>query len=749
MTALTDQAIAKIKDLIMSGEFAAGAKLPKEQDLSQRLGLSRNSLREAVRALTLIGVLEPRVGDGTYVTSLEPELLLTGMGFISDLLTGSTLLELHQVRRILEPVATEMAATRLDEDGLAALERCLADMDAAETTQAFIAADEEFHRIIVAASGNSTLASLIQNLSGGTLRARLWRSVTEQDAIEVTKRRHWDIYNALRDRDAERARAADLIHLSEGVRWLEQLIEAEEAIGALGGGGEGVRIADRLAQREAAQHQREGEEAEQRVRDRDHDLHADREREQRRVGRLAREDDDDQRLLRADAARGEGQQRRGRADDEHEQRVPDVGVDAERAQQVEHRADAADPADRLRHRDLHGVAAGLAQDREALAHPLAEVARDADRVAQEQQAEQHEHAHDDPGQARVADRRRELERRQVRQLRDPREDTLEVGVCEQARSDDGVEQGLDEQRRNHGRDARLGQAQADEVELQQIAAAGGDQRVEPDAGEIGAGARAPAIARVRVGGAQDRVPGARPQEQVHGVEEERDRERARADLAEPVEERLARVDEGVDVTHRVDLTRRGGRLGELPLDHDLGPGRGRDEAVALGLGAQTARDLELAAADHDPRTHLDGSERISAVIGTPSDRALDRARVLLDIDVRMIGVCEERQHHARGERRQEQVLGAPAGVVAAGKAARRPDLDGIPAVRLDPRVATGLAPERDPVDERLRARGHACSSSGSSVYVPSRRCPRGRRSGRTTATTLAARSRLISTSTSA
>ena len=79
MVALTDQAIAKIKDLIMSGEFAADSKLPKEQVLADRLGLSRNSLREAVRALTLIGVLEPRVGDGTYVTSLEPELLLTGM----------------------------------------------------------------------------------------------------------------------------------------------------------------------------------------------------------------------------------------------------------------------------------------------------------------------------------------------------------------------------------------------------------------------------------------------------------------------------------------------------------------------------------------------------------------------------------------------------------------------------------------------------------------------------------------------
>ena len=70
--ALTDQAIAKIKDLIVTGEFAPGARLPKEQELAEQLGLSRNSLREAVRALTLVGVLEPRQGDGTYVTSLSP-----------------------------------------------------------------------------------------------------------------------------------------------------------------------------------------------------------------------------------------------------------------------------------------------------------------------------------------------------------------------------------------------------------------------------------------------------------------------------------------------------------------------------------------------------------------------------------------------------------------------------------------------------------------------------------------------------
>ena len=227
MVAVTDQAIDQIKQLIVDGEFSAGSRLPKEQELADRLGLSRNSLREAVRALALIGVLEARVGDGTYVTSLEPELLLAGVGFVSDLLQGETLLELQQVRRILEPVATAMAATRLVAEDYVALESCLERMEAAETTHAFLAADQEFHRIIVTASGNQTLASLIQNLSGGTLRARLWRAATEQGAVETTKRRHWDIFEALRERDPERAGAADLIHLSEGEEWLRDLTEDE------------------------------------------------------------------------------------------------------------------------------------------------------------------------------------------------------------------------------------------------------------------------------------------------------------------------------------------------------------------------------------------------------------------------------------------------------------------------------------------------------------------------------------------
>jgi GntR family transcriptional repressor for pyruvate dehydrogenase complex len=229
--ALTDQAIAKIKDLIVAGEFGPGAKLPKERELAEQLGLSRNSLREAVRALTLIGVLEPRQGDGTYVTSLEPELLLAGTAFVSDLLAGDTLLELYQVRRILEPAATALATPRLTEEELEALAESLERMDAAETTQAFIDVDVEFHRIIVQACGNATLASLIQNLSGGTLRARVWHAIKERGAVESTRQLHHDIYDALRARDPDLAAAADLIHLSRGERWLRGMLEQEAADG--------------------------------------------------------------------------------------------------------------------------------------------------------------------------------------------------------------------------------------------------------------------------------------------------------------------------------------------------------------------------------------------------------------------------------------------------------------------------------------------------------------------------------------
>ncbi|MFE0858829.1 FadR/GntR family transcriptional regulator [Streptomyces mutabilis] len=218
--AVTDEAIEKIKDMIVSGRLAPGDRLPKESELAAGLGLSRNSLREAVRALSLIRILDVRQGDGTYVSSLDPQLLLEAIGFVVDFHRDDTVLEFLAVRRILEPAATAMAASRITEAELDALGAALDALRAEPSVEDLIAADLEFHRAVVRGSGNSVLCSLLDGLSGPTTRARVWRGLTQEDAVARTLREHRAILDALRDRDAEAARSWATVHIASVEQWL-------------------------------------------------------------------------------------------------------------------------------------------------------------------------------------------------------------------------------------------------------------------------------------------------------------------------------------------------------------------------------------------------------------------------------------------------------------------------------------------------------------------------------------------------
>src|SRR5687767_4457759 len=122
---LTEAAIQQVRQLIVTGQLVPGQRLPPEPELAESLGTSRGTVREAVRALVTARVLDVRRGDGTYVTSLRPELLLAGIGAAADLLQGGFTLELLEVRRILEPAATRIAATRISDTTLAELDACL------------------------------------------------------------------------------------------------------------------------------------------------------------------------------------------------------------------------------------------------------------------------------------------------------------------------------------------------------------------------------------------------------------------------------------------------------------------------------------------------------------------------------------------------------------------------------------------------------------------------------------------------
>lgn len=222
--ALTDEAIDQIRRLIRTGELPPGSRLPPEPELATQLGISRNSMREAVKALELIRVLDVRRGDGTYVTSLEPRLLLEGLGLAVELLQDDSILGVVEVRRLLEPAATGLAADRIDETGLRNVRRHLDDMErAGAEVERQVAADAAFHLAVFAATGNQTLVSVLDGLSSLTLRARIWRGIVEGDAIHATLHEHRAIYAALEARDRQLAEAAALIHVNTSETWLRSI----------------------------------------------------------------------------------------------------------------------------------------------------------------------------------------------------------------------------------------------------------------------------------------------------------------------------------------------------------------------------------------------------------------------------------------------------------------------------------------------------------------------------------------------
>ncbi|SDY85869.1 FadR/GntR family transcriptional regulator [Herbiconiux ginsengi] len=214
----TDRVIDSIKSMIVQGELKAGDRLPVEKELSRRFGVSRGSLREAVRALASLGVLETRQGAGTYVTDLDPTALLSPLGFYADLQDAAQAAHLLSVRRVLETEAAGLAAIRLGEEELDELDAILDAVQAAVTRgsvnpEEFIDADAAFHRAIAAASGNPALSALIDALVTRTLRGRLWRAITDRDSVNVAHAEHRAVLVALRARDPQGSRIRMAAHL--------------------------------------------------------------------------------------------------------------------------------------------------------------------------------------------------------------------------------------------------------------------------------------------------------------------------------------------------------------------------------------------------------------------------------------------------------------------------------------------------------------------------------------------------------
>lgn len=217
---VVDDAINRLKRRIGAGEFAPGHKLPPEATLARELELSRLSLREAVRALVMAGVLEVRHGAGTFVTDLRPDRMVDAIGSFLQLSHDTGVGELFECRRVLEPGATALAATRIDQARLDALAQQIDRMRTLRDPEELVAEDLAFHAGIVSAAGNRTLQSLASTVAQRTARARVWRAMVTDDVWTRTHQQHLDIHLALRDRDSMAAFIAATRHVADVETWV-------------------------------------------------------------------------------------------------------------------------------------------------------------------------------------------------------------------------------------------------------------------------------------------------------------------------------------------------------------------------------------------------------------------------------------------------------------------------------------------------------------------------------------------------
>ena len=201
---LVDQVIDQLKEQIVSGAWPLHGKIPTETVLAEQLGVGRNTVREAVRALTHAGLLECRQGDGTYVRATS-EL----SGAMLRRLRAAEHLEVFEVRRALEVEAARLAASRRTEEDIKAIKAALEERErawAACDSAAFVETDLAFHMAVAAATHNRVLIDIYNDFSAA-LRANITAAGVP---LEKTYIPHDGIYEAIAAGDASAAERAGL-----------------------------------------------------------------------------------------------------------------------------------------------------------------------------------------------------------------------------------------------------------------------------------------------------------------------------------------------------------------------------------------------------------------------------------------------------------------------------------------------------------------------------------------------------------
>ena len=217
---LYEQVAGQVTDLVARGEFKPGDRLPPERDLAKLLGVSRPTVREAMIALEIAGLVEVRVGAGAFITEkAKIDGAANGRLFEG---VGSSPLELIAARRTIEPEVAALAAQLATAEEIAAIAETVAMIAAAQDTPAHRAADHKFHVRIGHASHNNILTTIVDECWAemyspmfermGAITGLIVSRCSPQQR-DVTVAEHEAVYRAIAARDPAAARAAMDAHL--------------------------------------------------------------------------------------------------------------------------------------------------------------------------------------------------------------------------------------------------------------------------------------------------------------------------------------------------------------------------------------------------------------------------------------------------------------------------------------------------------------------------------------------------------
>jgi GntR family transcriptional regulator, transcriptional repressor for pyruvate dehydrogenase complex len=213
---LTGALVQRIQEMIHEGQLAIGEKLPPERQLADDLGVSRPSVRQAIKSLESMGIVVARVGVGNFVNpDLSPENLLHGPMQFAIRLSNISRRQLYEMRQIVEVQVVGLAAERATDEQIAAVGEALDDMrNQSGEARAMAGCDHRFHMAILTSSGNDIFRMIFEPIS-----KLLWEDLADRMQLFDPARivdLHRDIYDALRRRDREGAMLAMRTHLDIG-----------------------------------------------------------------------------------------------------------------------------------------------------------------------------------------------------------------------------------------------------------------------------------------------------------------------------------------------------------------------------------------------------------------------------------------------------------------------------------------------------------------------------------------------------